>query len=141
MYHSPEYRVWAGMIDRCENQNANGFHNYGGRGISVCDRWRASFAAFYKDIGQRPSSAHSLDRHPNQDGNYEPGNCRWATGKQQMRNYRKNRRVTANGESLTLPEWSERLLIPLSTLQGRLYRLKWDDSRIINTPYIGRKDR
>jgi hypothetical protein len=83
---SPEYRAWASMINRCERPTYRGFHRYGGRGITICDRWRSSFESFFEDMGKRPSGDHSLDRFPNNDGNYEPGNCRWATRKEQAAN-------------------------------------------------------
>jgi len=92
---SPEYSVWVTMIDRCENPNNSVFKHYGGRGIKVCERWRHSFVAFLEDMGPRPPSVpnrkrslYSIDRFPNNDGNYEPDNCRWATQKQQVSNRR-----------------------------------------------------
>ena len=83
----PEYVVWAGMIARCEYQKGQNFHRYGGRGITVCERWRKSFLAFLEDMGRRPAPHLTLDRI-NNDGNYEPGNVRWATRKEQMSNRR-----------------------------------------------------
>lgn len=85
---SPEYLAWINMISRCENPGLPRFPDYGGRGITICSRWRSSFEAFFADMGLRPSPRHSLDRK-NNDGNYEPGNCRWATPSEQ----RNNRRV------------------------------------------------
>lgn len=82
--NSPTYRSWAAMHSRCGNANATGFHRYGGRGIIVCGRW-SNFAAFLADMGERPDGK-TLDRFPDPDGNYEPGNCRWATPSQQARN-------------------------------------------------------
>jgi len=85
--YTPEYRVWAHMKQRCTNSKLKEWKNYGGRGIRVCVRWRESFAAFLSDIGPRPAGK-SIDRYPNNDGNYEPGNCRWATPLEQGRNKR-----------------------------------------------------
>lgn len=85
---SAEYRTWAKMIERCENPKVINFANYGGRGIRVCERWRSSFEAFLADMGRKPSPKHSIDRYPDNDGNYEPTNCRWATAKQQRANRR-----------------------------------------------------
>lgn len=90
---SPEYRAWANMIDRCENPSNARFADWGGRGITVCPRWRASFEAFLSDVGLRPSPSHSLDREDN-EGIYEPGNCRWATAAQQVANRRPQRART-----------------------------------------------
>ena len=86
---TPEYRAWKGMKTRCTNDREKGWKNYGGRGIRVCDRWLNSFEAFLADVGPRPSPQHSIDRFPDNDGNYEPGNVRWATRKQQSENRRK----------------------------------------------------
>jgi len=84
---APEYYAWARMIQRTENPQATSFRDYGGRGITVCAEWRASFEAFYAYIGPRPSAQHSLDRI-NVNGNYQPGNVRWATAKEQANNRR-----------------------------------------------------
>lgn len=88
--HTPEYRAWAGLLWRC-NPKSHSYtwsKHYVGRGITVCPRWRADFAAFLADMGPKPTAKHSIDRIDN-DGNYEPGNCRWATHSQQMKNRRK----------------------------------------------------
>jgi hypothetical protein len=85
---TPEYRAWTGMIRRCTNKRDKRWVDYGGRGIAVCDRWRSSYLEFLADVGRRPTPQHSLDRFPNNDGNYEPGNVRWATAKQQVANRR-----------------------------------------------------
>jgi hypothetical protein len=90
----PEYEIWSSMKKRCGNQNHHAYSRYGGRGIAVCVRWGADFAAFLADVGPRPSPKHSLDRI-NNDGNYEPGNVRWATASEQAKNRRP--RPRANG--------------------------------------------
>lgn len=90
---TPEHYSWRGMISRCYNENATGYARYGGAGVNVCDRWRSSFQAFLSDMGPRPTAAHTLDRYPDKFGNYEPGNCRWATPEEQQN----NRRDVVNG--------------------------------------------
>lgn len=84
---TPEYRAWQSMIQRCENPNCHAYGDYGGRGISICKEWRESFEHFYRDMGPKPSHSHSLDRI-DVNGNYEPGNCRWANKATQSRNVR-----------------------------------------------------
>lgn len=86
MSKDPTYRIWAGMIQRCHNPKCNGFPRYGAKGIKVCKRWRESFSAFLEAMGSRPSPSHTLDRFPDRDGDYKPGNVRWATPLQQARN-------------------------------------------------------
>lgn len=101
MYRSSEYTTWIGMIQRCCNTKVPYYQYYGGRGIIVCDHWCKSFENFYADMGPKPSPKHSIERIKN-DGNYEPGNCRWATRKEQSRNMRNNRIVVVDGISMTL---------------------------------------
>jgi hypothetical protein len=90
--HLPEYNSWHGATQRCSNRNNPKYKDYGGRGIKVCERWlgRDGFKNFLTDMGYKPSPQHSLDRFPNKNGNYEPGNCRWATPLQQGNNKRNN---------------------------------------------------
>ena len=90
--NTAEYRAWCSMITRCTNPNRKKWPDYGGRGITVCERWRNSFENFLADMGPRPSPKHSVDRYPNNDGNYEPGNVRWATKAEQANNRRPRKR-------------------------------------------------
>lgn len=118
------WHSWQGMIQRCENTNHHSYHQYGGRGIKVCERWRKSFDAFLTDMGPRPSQKHSIDRYPNQDGDYEPGNCRWATMKEQQNNRRNNRLLTLGERTQTMAQWAEELGITIYALFQRLHRGK-----------------
>lgn len=102
MASSPEYRAWAGAKYRCQNSKNPSYRHYGARGITMCDRWSESFEAFLVDMGRRPSPQHSIDRI-NNDGNYEPGNCRWATREEQNNNLR---RTQATGDALRRA-WAE----------------------------------
>lgn len=123
---TPEYRAWGSIIDRCCNPNHASFHNYGGRGITVCQRWK-SYSNFLEDIlntiGRRPSNLYSLDRIDNSLG-YELGNVRWATKKEQGNNRRGNVKVTYNGEAYTLKQWAEKLKINPGTVYWR-YKQGW----------------
>lgn len=98
---SPEYKIWAGMKSRCLNERSKNFNGYGSRGITICKRW-LTFENFLADMGQRPSQFHSIER-VNNDGNYEPGNCVWATRDVQANNRRrrKERNVCSHGHPLT----------------------------------------
>ena len=116
-----EYVVWSSMIARCHNPENRRYADYGGRGITVCARWRDSFDAFLADMGPRPSPDHSIDRVENGKG-YEPSNCRWATSTQQNRNRRDTRTITAFGQSRCAAEWSEATGIKTSTIKARIKR-------------------
>jgi len=85
MINTPEYEIWSGMKKRCYTKTNASYHRYGGRDITVCDEWKNSFLAFYKDMGKRPTPKHQLDRIKN-DGNYEPSNCRWVTPAENVQN-------------------------------------------------------
>lgn len=98
-------KIWKGMFSRCNNQNTPGYKNYGGRGIRVCIRWH-DFENFIEDMGCRPPGDMSIDRI-NVNGNYEPGNCRWATRKQQARNKTNTVYLTYDGETKSAAEWAE----------------------------------
>lgn len=114
------YRAWKAMKRRCYNKEQAAYPRYGGRGIIVCDRWLNSFGNFLSDMGERLPGT-TLDRI-NNNGNYEPSNCRWATPKQQARNMRRNVCVTAFGETKTISEWSddERCAVTYGALRSRL---------------------
>lgn len=128
---SVEYRVWAGMKARCSNPKSNNFSRYGGRGIRVCQQWLDSYDQFLKDVGRRPTPAHSLDRLDN-DGHYEPGNVRWATPAEQARNRRSNHVIEFNGRRQCLQAWADELAISQTTLIERLE--KWPVERALTTP-------
>lgn len=121
MRKSTTYNVWSGLRQRCLNPRNAKFSDYGARGIAVCQRWIDSFEAFLSDMGERPSSEHSIERL-NVNGDYEPSNCCWATQTVQQRNRRNNLVVTFRGESHCLSVWAEILGIPYGTLHGRLSR-------------------
>lgn len=101
-----EFRIWKGMKQRCSNKNCKSYADYGGRGITVCDRWKDSFENFIIDMGRRPSKRHSLDRIDNDKG-YDPENCRWATASQQTRNSRKNKKYSFQNRMITIAELAE----------------------------------
>lgn len=82
----PEYQIWNAIIQRCTNPKQETFQRYGAKGIQVHPRWMGSFEQFIKDLGRRPTDRHQIDRFPNRNGNYEPGNCRWATPSENCRN-------------------------------------------------------
>jgi hypothetical protein len=134
-FHRSEYAIWNSMVGRCHRPKDSNFHRYGARGIEVCERWRKSFENFFADMGPRPSPTHSVERRDN-DGDYEPNNCRWATPKEQGRNRRNNRRHDYQGLSLTGPEWAERVGKPV--VAGRLER-GWTVERAITQPYDPRR--
>lgn len=118
MRESAEYRIWRHIRTRCDNPNSQAFADYGGRGIKVCDRWH-DFANFFADMGPRPSASHSIDRIDNSLG-YQPGNCRWATCKEQQRNRRDNRIFFVDGINAPLAEHCERLGLKYKTVHRRL---------------------
>ena len=130
--HPNEYNIWQKMRERCKNPRRKGWNRYGGRGIKVCERWN-EFRNFFEDMGERPSLKHSLDRHPNNDGNYEPGNCRWATAVQQRRNSSNNVYVEYQGERLLLIELMERLGLNYGVVKGRIVN-GWNLEDALVTP-------
>lgn len=149
MCTTPTYLAWRGAIGRCENQSGVGWHNYGARGIRVCERWRGGFEAFLADMGERPSKDHSLDRIDNERG-YDCGrcndcaargagpNCRWATRTEQGRNRRTNQVLELNGQRACVAEWAERIGVPAGIIFGRLYR-GWSVEKALAEPYQPRR--
>jgi hypothetical protein len=128
------YRIWAGMKERCRNPKCKAYRYYGGRGITVCERWLKSFEDFAADVGEPPEGT-SIDRI-NNDGNYEPGNVRWATMKTQAGNRSNNVTLTAFGETKILADWllDERCKAPGLTITRRVQKQNWDHQQAIETP-------
>lgn len=127
-------RIWRAMLNRCNDPKHSHFQFYGGRGIKVCDRWLGEngFDNFKRDMGERPTPKHEIDRRDNSLG-YFPENCHWATEHEQSRNKRSNRNLTYNGKTQCLQDWAKELGISRNTLTKRL-RLGWDEFRILSTP-------
>lgn len=121
MKGSREYSIWNGIKDRTLNENGQYWDRYGGRGIKVCQRWTESFDAFYADMGPSPGIGYSIDRI-NNDGDYEPSNCRWATRKEQCRNRRNNAMITIDGVTKPKVEWVELSGISPNTIAYRVKR-------------------
>jgi|SRR5580692_9707464 hypothetical protein len=135
---SSTYVCWGAMIQRCYNASGTGYHKYGGRGIKVCERWRNSFSAFYEDMGERPSRQHSLDRIDN-NSDYEPGNCKWSTAKEQARNRRSSMILEAFGRKQTLAAWGEEFGVTGRLIGERLLR-GWSAEKAISTPPLKRAE-
>jgi len=125
-----EYKSWENMIQRCTNPGAPNYEDYGGRGVAVCERWR-NFGNFLADMGERPPGT-SLDRI-NNEGDYEPDNCRWATVAEQVRNTRRNVTVTIDGETRILKDWAQHLGLRYNTIIVRLHR-GWSLEDAMYTP-------
>lgn len=129
---TPTYSSWLAMRNRCQNPEHEAYHNYGGRGIVVCDRWE-SFDLFLADMGLRPGLEYSLDRFPDMNGNYEPGNCRWATSEEQHNNRRDSRPMTLDGKTMTIAQWARALGMSKITIGARLDD-GWTDHEALTTP-------
>lgn len=127
-----EYRAWQTMRQRCTNPKNAAYPGYGGRGITICDRWLNSPETFLADMGKKPSPKHEIDRIDNNKG-YEPGNCRWATRKVNDRNRRTNHHLVLRGESKTIAEWCEILSLPTDTVLKRV-EAGWSDEKALTTP-------
>lgn len=119
MNRTPEYHSWCSMIQRCENTKVKDYKHYGGRGIKIHQPWREDFSTFLKDMGPRPSIEHTLDRIL-VNGNYEPGNCQWATKEEQARNKRNNVFVIHENKKITLAQMAKITGVPKTTLRRHL---------------------
>jgi len=128
-----EYNAWCGAKARCYNPNDKAYLNYGGRGIKMCKRWRDSFDDFLEDMGKRPSQKHTIERI-NNDGDYSPENCRWATRKEQAVNKRNNCFVAFNGETNTISQWSRKFEVTYRVLQKRINQLGWPIEKALTEP-------
>ncbi len=130
---SPEYVLWRNMQQRCYNIKNTKYHLYGGRGIKVCSEWRDNFLTFLAYVGRKPTSLHSLDRFPNPNGNYEPGNVRWATAKEQAESSRRPIILEFNGIKQSLEKWSEQTGIKIHTIYTRIYSYDWSIEKALTT--------
>lgn len=133
---SAEYIAWSAIFARCENVKSPKFVAYGARGIKICERWR-KFENFLADMGSKPSPKHSLDRYPDNDGDYEPGNCRWATSFEQMRNTRTTHKVEYQGRVMPVIEAAALAGLPYETVRKRLTRFGWAADRALSQPVRG----
>jgi hypothetical protein len=135
MEHTLTYTVWAQMKARCLNSKHKSYERYGARGIEVCDRW-LKFENFYADMGEKPRG-RSLDRVDN-NGNYEPLNCRWASNLEQNNNRSNNWRLTFQGKTLTVAQWAREVSIAPESIKSRL-KLNWSVEDTLTTPVDSRK--
>lgn len=133
------YIIWSRMKERCLNPNHIHFHNYGGRGITVCEKWLHDFQAFSDDVGTRPSPRHQIDRIDN-EGNYEPGNVKWSTIKEQANNKRGCVTLTHNGQTKNIMQWAESMGMLPSTIYYRHHR-GWPVEKILANETIPHNER
>ena len=132
MTKTPEYSTWISMKTRCYNKKFHAYKHYGGRGITVCDRWLKSFDNFYEDMGPKPTPEHSIDRIDNNKG-YSPGNCKWVTINEQANNRRNNHNITLDCTTKTISQWGDEIGINSSVISLRLRR-GWDSEKALTTP-------
>ena len=132
---TPEYMTWNRIKGRCYNKNKQGYKNYGGRGIKVCNRWLESFDNFYEDMGKRPDG-YEIDRVDN-NGDYSPDNCRWVTSKENRRNRRSSKLIEFEGEVKNLSAWAEEYGVNYIAVHQRLNR-GWSIRKSLQTPTEGK---
>lgn len=133
MSGTKEFRTWCAIRTRCNNPANKTYVHYGGRGIKVCDRWLESFENFFEDMGYAPSSQYTIERVDN-DGNYAPDNCVWATNKEQSRNKRSTRYITIEGTTKSLCEWAELRGVDADRIGARINQCKWCESCAVMLP-------
>lgn len=130
------YTIWSGMIDRCENPNADAYPRYGGRGITVCQEWRSSFEVFRDWAHSNGYADHlTIDRIENADG-YRPGNCRWATYAQQNRNYGRNNPIEYQGRTVLIGDLAAEHGLPADIVKNRIRRYGWTIEKALSTPVL-----
>lgn len=131
----PSYPSYQAMIARCTKESNLSYDRYGGRGITVCDRWLGAdgYRNFVADLGEKPGKGYSIERNDG-NGNYELGNCKWATAKEQQRNTRLNRLITHQGQTMCMAEWAEKIGMPAEVLRHRLLA-KWSIERALTETY------
>jgi hypothetical protein len=131
------YGIYRQMHQRCENPNAEGYENYGGRGIAVCEEWN-NFPQFFEDMGEPPSVKYTLDRIDVNAG-YSKENCKWSTYKEQHRNRRDNSNITAFGKTQCVTAWAEEYEMPVSTLRNRLNRANMAPEDALTVPLLKKR--
>lgn len=139
---NPAHTCYRSMLNRCLSPKNDHYKHYGARGIKVCERWQGKdgYRNFIADIGERPSPKHTIDRYPDNDGNYEIGNVRWAVKKQQMRNFRRNVNVTLAGRTQCIAAWAEELEMTPASFWQRLHK-GWSEEKMLSPNSQPRKAR
>lgn len=137
---SNHYHRWRGIMDRCYNTKCKPYQNYGGRGVRVCNEWH-TIEGFVAGLPEGYSEGFEIDRYPNNDGDYEPGNVRWATPSENSDNRRSGRLICFNGKTQSLRRWAEETGIHETTIWGRLERWNWPIDKALSTPPVPAKAR
>lgn len=138
-WHHPLYRTWTGIMTRCFDKTSKAYQKYGAIGISCHEPWK-DFPTFrdelIQEIGNKPSTDHTLDRIDNANGGYYPKNLRWATAREQSRNRKSCHMLTHENKTMSIMEWAEHLKMPYSALQTRIKMLGWTTERALTTPVM-----